>query len=699
MKAILLRELKSYFITPLGYIYLALFFFISAVAFTILLASGDGDITYIYSLLSTAIMIIIPILTMRIFSEERRQKTEQLYLSAPVSLTSIVIGKYLSAFIIYVFSICITLIYGLLLSQFTTLNWAEIWGNFLGTIFLGSTCIAVTIFISSLTESQIISAIGSIILMAALLLMDVISNFIPFTFLKNMLHNISFSSHYYNLTIGILNFADLFFFISLSFIFIFLTIRILEGRRWNYNRASQAITILTICVIILFNIAIDSLTERYELFVDLTSSKLYEISQTTVKELQALDDAVSITVLADKGTMKSANQYTTQVYYTLLEYPRYSDKITLNFVNLIDNPTFVSQYPEYDLNTYDVIISSDKLTKVLPLNDMFTYNSSGLQNTISSSQAEQLITNGILYTASGKTSKIVVLEGFGDTSPDGLTSLIEKNNGTVISQSLITEEIDQEADIAILYDTRRDLPESALRKIDVWLDNSGNQGKTLMVFSNPYYTDLPNLNSYLAEWNLKLQDGLVVENNNQNYYSVFYCPIAQYADEDFCKDLVSETAPAIMMLSSPIQTLNNDSQYKTTPLLSFSSTASVLPLEAEDITEAEAISDISGVVLSSRAASEKTGKSSSIYLCGSCEFISSEILSDSTFSNKDFMNCSIENLGDTPPSVSIDAKSLATVSHNMPQTQMIAYIVLFLAVIPCLFLISGGVVWIKRKHS
>lgn len=233
MNAIFLREFKSYFITPLGYIYLALFFFASAAALTILLVTQNGDLSYVFSLLSTIVMIIIPILTMRIFSEERRQKTEQVYLSAPVSLTSIVLGKYLAALVIYLIGISITILYGILLSAYASINWAETWGNFIGLLFLGSTCIAVSAFISSLTDSQILSAIGSIIIMVILLLMGSFSSLIPIPKLQTIVHNISFSTHYYNLTVGILDFADLFFFVSLTCVFLFFTIRVLESRRWH----------------------------------------------------------------------------------------------------------------------------------------------------------------------------------------------------------------------------------------------------------------------------------------------------------------------------------------------------------------------------------------------------------------------------------------------------------------------------------
>ena len=233
MKAIFLRELRSYFITPLGHVYLAIFCIVSAGAFTILLVSGQGEFTYIYSVLSSAVMVLTPLLTMRIFSEERHQKTEQLYLTAPVSLTSVVLGKYFAAMVVYAAGVAGTLLLAAILSEYAAVSWPLVLGNLIGILFLGSTCIAVSTYISSRTESQILAAIGSIVVMAVLLFMGAFAGLIPFRPLRPVIRELAFSTHYYSLTIGILNFADLFFFFSLTFLFLFLTVRGMEARRWR----------------------------------------------------------------------------------------------------------------------------------------------------------------------------------------------------------------------------------------------------------------------------------------------------------------------------------------------------------------------------------------------------------------------------------------------------------------------------------
>ncbi len=233
MKAVFLRELKSYFVTPPGYVYLAIFFFVSAGSFIILLMTGQGEITYVYSVLSSAVMILTPVLTMRIFSEEKRQKTEQLYLTAPVRPVSVVLGKYFAALLVYAAGLLGTLVFAVLLSFYSAVKWPPVIGNLIGMLFLGSTCIAVSSYISSLTESQILSAIGSIVIMAVLLLTNTFAALIPWHHVRAVVRQISFTAHYYSLTIGILNAADLFFFFSLTFFFLFLTVRGLEAKRWK----------------------------------------------------------------------------------------------------------------------------------------------------------------------------------------------------------------------------------------------------------------------------------------------------------------------------------------------------------------------------------------------------------------------------------------------------------------------------------
>lgn len=233
MFAIMKRELLSYFTSPLGYVFVAVFYLFSGVfLYLFTLYNQTADMGSVYVGMFFVMLIMIPILTMRLMAEENRQKTDQLLLTSPVSLPRLVIGKFLSAFVILLMCMVIFLIYGIVLSFFTSVNWPIILGNIVGMLLLGSVCISSGLFISTLTENQMIAAVGAIGLNIGFILIDSFASVMPTEFLQNVFRSLSFYSRYNEFTIGIFSFSNIFFFISVAFIFVFLTVRVLEKRRW-----------------------------------------------------------------------------------------------------------------------------------------------------------------------------------------------------------------------------------------------------------------------------------------------------------------------------------------------------------------------------------------------------------------------------------------------------------------------------------
>jgi len=234
MLAIFKREFNSYFTSPIGYVFIAMFYFISGIFFFLYnLAAASAELRYVYSMLFTCSALLMPILTMRMLSEDKRQKTDQILLTSPVSLTGLLMGKFLAAFLVYVIAVSITLVYALVLSVFVSFNWAVIVSSYVGILLLGAALIAVGMFISSLTESQLVAAIVTVVVDLGLLLVDSLASLMPNTTLQNAVLSLSMSDRYGNFTMGILDFADTFFFLSVIALFIFLTGRVLEKRRWG----------------------------------------------------------------------------------------------------------------------------------------------------------------------------------------------------------------------------------------------------------------------------------------------------------------------------------------------------------------------------------------------------------------------------------------------------------------------------------
>lgn len=234
MTAIFKREFKSFFTTPLGYVILIIFNLFSGIYFWFgTLYSGSVDMTYVYSGFSMIVLSAMPIITMRLLSEERRQKTDQALLTAPVSLFGIVFSKFLAALLLYVIGISVTLLYSVVLAFVAQPAWNYILGNYLGLLLLGASLLSVGLFISSITENQLVAAIVSYAAMFLMLMSDTIANLFPVQFISEIFYYLSFQTRYDEFVSGVVSADNVMFFISTTAIFVFLTTRVMEKRRWS----------------------------------------------------------------------------------------------------------------------------------------------------------------------------------------------------------------------------------------------------------------------------------------------------------------------------------------------------------------------------------------------------------------------------------------------------------------------------------
>lgn len=234
MKAIFKRELRSFFNSPVGYVCVAAL--AALYGFLYMQVMGIGSTSYIrnvYSVMFTFCMMIIPIITMRSMTDDRKNKTDQALLTAPVGVTSIVLGKFLACFIVYFIATTLGLLPAVAISFFSSPSWGEIIGNYLGTLLYGGAMVSIGVFISSLTVSQIIAAIGTFAVAVALMYIDSLASAFSNQVVTTVVEWISFNSRYSTFTQGMFSVSSAVFFLSVMAVFVFLTARKLESRRWN----------------------------------------------------------------------------------------------------------------------------------------------------------------------------------------------------------------------------------------------------------------------------------------------------------------------------------------------------------------------------------------------------------------------------------------------------------------------------------
>jgi ABC-2 type transport system permease protein len=288
MLAIFRRELKAYFTSPIGFTFVGFFLLLAGVFFSISnLLSGNPVFTGVLSNLTFIFLFLVPILTMRLISEESRQKTDQLLITSPIGITGIVLGKYLAAVGVFLITLLITVLYPVIMSFYSILGlaWWEILGGYIGFFLLGSAFIAVGLFFSSLTDNQLIAAVETFAALLLIWILDYIAQSVPadavsglvflavvavglialvffstrntlataVTFvvaaaavvllyvfsrgsyeglIAKILNWFSLLKRYNDFSMGILGLSPIVYYISFSGAFVFLTIRMIEKRRW-----------------------------------------------------------------------------------------------------------------------------------------------------------------------------------------------------------------------------------------------------------------------------------------------------------------------------------------------------------------------------------------------------------------------------------------------------------------------------------
>ncbi len=232
MFSIFKKEFKSYFNSPIAYVMIGLFIFISSMIFNINLTNGIAEYIFNLNYMALVLILIVPILTMKLLADERKSGTEVLLVTSPASLTSIVVGKYLAAFSVFLVMTGITFIYPIILSVLGEPYIPEVIGGYVGFILLGAAFIAFGVFASSLTESQIISAIVSVV---GLLMMWLLQGIAPSLggIWSKILSWFSLYSRTEDFFAGILSLGPVVYYLSFSAVFVFLTIRVIEKRRWS----------------------------------------------------------------------------------------------------------------------------------------------------------------------------------------------------------------------------------------------------------------------------------------------------------------------------------------------------------------------------------------------------------------------------------------------------------------------------------
>ena len=238
MFAIWKREFQNYFLTSIGYVFMGIFLLVGGVMFFLgNILSASASLSNLLSNLNYLFMLIVPILTMKLLSEEKRTRTDQLLLTSPRSIWDIVLGKFFAACSVIVVATLFTLVYVLIMYRYSNVTYpALIATNYLGFLLLGFCYVAIGVLMSALTENQVSAAVLTIGVNLFLQILESVGSVLTIPglpFVNTMISWFSLYTRYDDFATGILSAANVIYYLSFCGIMLFLTVRVIDKRRWS----------------------------------------------------------------------------------------------------------------------------------------------------------------------------------------------------------------------------------------------------------------------------------------------------------------------------------------------------------------------------------------------------------------------------------------------------------------------------------
>ena len=468
-------------------------------------------------------------------------------------------------------------------------------------------------------------------------------------------------------------------------------------RRGSVSAAGLA---FVLAAVVLLNLLCTGLTDRYDLTLDLTAGKLFEISDDSRTLLQGLSQPVEVTVLMSEDDFKKDSYYS-NVYTLLGKYQHIAgDNMTVSYIDPYTNPNAAERFSDVaaTIREGSVIVSCNDKHRVLNVADFYQVEESSYSTSYSVSgfQGEQALTAAVTAVTSSETPAVYVLSGHQESVSSDFTTMLTNAGFTADVLSLTEKDIPEDAAILVISLPQTDYSEEEVNAIDAFIKNGGD----VMYFDGTTSpTDLPVLYSYLKEWGIEMQADMVLDSE----YNISDAPyiLASYTDSDYNKDLDSKSD---MSLTAPnaksIQTTDTGDDRSVEVLMESLDTSYAKKLtddtqyENYDRSDEDASGPFSLAVMADYTGNDKGGQ---LFVCSSALMMSNDLMEASTLLNYDFLRNVTAQLRPDTTVISIPSKSLRASPLVIGTTASFVVFMLLLC-IPVILFVCAGFVFFRRRN-
>lgn len=485
-------------------------------------------------------------------------------------------------------------------------------------------------------------------------------------------------------------------------------------QNWRKRAGAKSAVLMTgafaVVIVLLLNVVATALTKRYPLDIDLTSGQVFALDASTRDYIAALDTPVTIQVLATQERFVNTTDYNAQADAIFGQFDKHADNITVRYIDYVKDPTFAARYPKLSMKQGDILVSSPTRDKLVKTEELFHYtqNERG-QLIIASSKAEEAVLGAILNVTSDSLPKVGIITGHNESDTAAFQNVLLQNNFAVEKVQLATQEIPADTAILLLAAPKNDLTPNELSRLDAFLENGGQFGKTLFYCADADQAALPNIETFLAQWGVQVDFGAVFETDANRVYNYhpFYA-VADYVNRAYADLLRSDSVPLLMPVSKPLTVLfPNQGSYATELLLQFGETSGVRPANAGEDFTADAASrrgPIPALVKcdyikrSAQDANQIQGRST-VLVSGSAAMLQGYAVGSTAFSNAEYLVNLFNELCSRQGVVTVTPKTMAGSPLNLTNQAADRLGILFVVAVPAFTLITGLTVWLMRRHK
>lgn len=708
MLAIFKREFKSYFQNVIGWLFVAALLAVYGLYFYVYnLKNGYPYISYDLKGIGFIMMIAVPILTMRSLSDEKKTKTDQLMLTSPVSVGRIVAGKYLAMAAVYTIDIALFALSPLVLSIYGKVALSEAYVALFGYWLYGLSCIAVGLFISSISESVIISAILTFAALFLSYMMQSITGLISSSgnLLTKVLNCFDLYTPFENFVSGCFSVTSAAYYVTVTLLLCFLTTQSIQKRRWAFSKkmigtgafsAGMIVIMCAICVVV--NLVVTALPAKYT-SIDCSATKLYSLTNDTKDRVSKLDEDITIYVLNSKKSKDA------KIDETINRYKDLSSHIKVKYVDPATNPKFYQDYTDTTPTTNSLIIESKNRSKVIDYNDIYEYDSSSYyygyqsQSSITGYDAEGQITSAIEYVTMDADELPVIYQITGHNETEigsNFQSVVSKANANLKSLELFNEEkVPEDATAIIINSPTVDFNEEDAQKV---IDYLNGGGKAMIVGCYAYNDELTNFNKILAAYNVSFKTGVVAENDSSKYYQNPLYLLPTIETTDYTSDA---TDGYVFLAGSCAISYPEDTDDVTYTKLLSTSDSAVLKKDWKNITTSKAEDADENGPFTTGLAVNDSSTGASIVVFGT-PYVVDDSYDNAVSGNnadmfKDVISSMTGNVELASSVIPVKDYTLSNITINTLQAVITGLIIMI--AVPILLIIIGIVVWTMRRKK